>query len=171
MHVGATVYKRILLPTDGSASSMRAVLGGVALAQSCGASVVGVHVIPVPHEDRLEAWMHHDRHYAQRRQSLFDKFADQYLAFVASSAQAREVPCTCKKIHANAAWQAILKAAEEAGCDLIYMASHGWKGDEAQLPGSVTLKVLMHGNVPVLVHKGAGLPAPDTVSAAGALIG
>lgn len=82
--------------------------GGILFAKNIGATVVGLHVILVPHEDRLEAWMHHDPHHPER-----------------------------------------------AHCDLIDMASHGWKGDETQLPGCVTLKVLHHCKVPGLVHKPA----------------
>jgi nucleotide-binding universal stress UspA family protein len=147
------MYKHILLPTDGSALSRQAVASGILFAKNNDATVIGLHVIPVPHEDRLEAWMHHDPHYAQRQQALFDKFADEYLSFVTNSALAEEVPCTCKKVHATETWLAIVKTAEQARCDLIYMASHGWKGGEAQLLGSETLKVLHHSKVPVLVHK------------------
>lgn len=43
-------------------------------------------------------------------------------------------------------------AARQA-CDLIYVASHGWKGDCGQWPGSVTLEILRHSQVPVLVHE------------------
>lgn len=149
------MYKHILLPTDGSALSRQAVTSGILFAKNIGATVVGLHVIPVPHEDRLEAWMHHDPHYAERRQALFDKFADEYLSFIANSALAEEVLCTCKKVHAHEPYLAIVEAAGRTHCDLIYMASHGWKGDDAQLLGSVTLKVLHHCKVPVLVHKPA----------------
>jgi nucleotide-binding universal stress UspA family protein len=154
------MYKRILLPTDGSALSTKAVTSGILLAKECQASVVGVHVIPAPHEDRLEAWMHHDPQFAQRRQALFEKFADQYLALVADRAQSEQVACACKKIRANDPYLALLKTAEDEGCDLIYMASHGWKGDAAQMLGSVTLKVLLHSKVPVLVHTSADASAP-----------
>ena len=100
--------------------------------------------------------MHHDPHYAQHRQALFDKFADEYLAFISNSALAEGVPCICKKVKANQPFLAIVKMAEQARCDLIYMASHGWKGgEEAQLLGSQTVKVLHHSKVPVLVHKSA----------------
>jgi len=146
------MYKHILLPTDGSALSRQAVISGILFAKNIGATVVGLHVIPVPHEDQLEAWMHHDPHYAERRQALFDKFADEYLSFVANSALAEEVLCTCKKVSSHEPYRAIVKTAEQAHCDLIYMASHGWKGGEAQLLGSETLKVLYHSKVPVLVH-------------------
>lgn len=149
------MYKHILLPSDGSELSRQAVISAMLFAKNTGATVVGVHVVPVPHEDKLEAWMHHDPNYAERRQALFDKFADECLAFIANCALAQEVPCTCKKVNANEPYLAILKTAEQSRCDLIYMASHGWKGDDAQLLGSETLKVLHHSKVPVLVHKPA----------------
>lgn len=146
------MFKHILLPTDGSLLSQQAVAGGLALASECGASVVAVHVVPVPHVDQLEAWMHHDPQFANHRQALFDKFVDMYLAAVARSAQALKVPCECRKLAADEPYRAILEAAEQAGCDLIYMASHGWKG-AAHLLGSQTVKVLHFSQVPVLVHK------------------
>lgn len=149
------MYKHILLPTDGSELSRQAVTSGILFAKNTGATVVGIHVIPVLREDQLEAWMHHDPHYAQRQQQLFDKFADEYLSFVANSALAQEVPCVCKKVNADEPYLALLKTAAQLHCDLIYMASHGWKGDDAQLLGSETLKVLHHSKVPVLVHKPA----------------
>lgn len=149
------MYQRILLPTDGSILSRQAVAGGVLFAKHAGASVVGIHVVPVPHADQLEAWMHHDPHYAERRQALFEKFGDEYLAFIANCALAREVPAICRKANAREPWQAIVAAAEQEGCDLIYMASHGWKRGEAQLLGSQTVKVLHYSKVPVLVHKPA----------------
>ena len=68
------MYKHILLPTDGSELSRQAVTSGILFAKNTGATVVGVHVIPLLREDRLEAWTHHDPHYAERRQALFDKF-------------------------------------------------------------------------------------------------
>lgn len=147
------MYKRILLPTDGSLLSRQAVAGGILLAKNCGASVVALHVIPIPHADELEAWMHHDPLYAAHRQALFEKFADLYLAFAASSALAQQVPCVCHKVAANEPYAAILVAAEQSNCDLIYMASHGWKAGAAQLLGSQTVKVLHYSRIPVLVHK------------------
>lgn len=147
------MYKHILLPTDGSELSRQAVASGILFAKNTGATVVGIHVIPLLREDQLEAWAHHDPHYLQRRQQLFEKFADDYLSFVANSALAEEVPCKCIKASGEEPYIAILKAAFQSGCDLIYMASHGWKGDQAKMLGSETLKVLLHSKVPVLIHK------------------
>ncbi|HCE07627.1 MAG TPA: universal stress protein [Oxalobacteraceae bacterium] len=147
------MYKHILLPTDGSALSRQAIHSCMLFAKNTGATITGVHVIPALQPDQLEAWMHHDAHYGERRQALFERFADEYLAYIANSAQAEEIPCACKVLKAPEPYLAIVKAAEQARCDLIYMASHGWKGDSAQLLGSETLKVLMHSKIPVLVHK------------------
>lgn len=147
------MFKRILLPTDGSELSRQAVAGGIAFAKHCGAGVVALHVIPLPHPDLLEAWLHHDAQFADHRQALFEKFADLYLSFVANAAQALKVPCVCRKVTASEPYRAILEAAEEGKCDLIYMASHGWKGGAAQLLGSQTVKVLHYSPIPVLVHK------------------
>ncbi|KIF82514.1 universal stress protein [Noviherbaspirillum autotrophicum] len=147
------MYKHILLPTDGSELSEKAIASGVLLAKNIGATVVGVYVVTEPRQDQLEAWLHHDPHYAERRAALFEKFADEYLSFVSNSALAEEVPCTCKLVRASEPYQGIVDTAERSGCDLIIMASHGWKGDASQLLGSETIRVLVHSKVPVLVHK------------------
>jgi nucleotide-binding universal stress UspA family protein len=147
------MYQRILLPTDGSALSRKAITAGVHFARENGAAVIGVHVIPMLHDDQLEAWMHHDPHLVERRQALFDKFADDYLAFVTDSAKAARVPCSVYKVRAAEASAGILSAADDARCDLVFMASHGWRNDQAQLLGSATLKVLHFSKAPVLVHK------------------
>jgi nucleotide-binding universal stress UspA family protein len=149
----AIMYRHILLPTDGSALSRKAVASGVLFAKNIGASVIGLHAIPIPHDDHLEAWVHHDPQYAERRQALFEKMADEYLSFIANSALAEDVPCICKTVRADEPYKAIVKTAEQSRCELIYMASHGWKGDNAKLLGSETLKVLIHSKVLVLVHR------------------
>ncbi len=147
------MYKHILLPTDGSALSKNAIRSCILYAKNVSATVTGVHVVSVPHEDRLEAWAHHDVSYAVRRQALFEKFANEYLAYIANSALAEDVPCTCRLVYGNAPHMAIIKTAAQDRCDLIFMASHGWKGETPQLLGSETLKVLIHSRLPVLVHK------------------
>ena len=150
------MYKHILLPIDGSALSRQAIASAMLFAKNCGASVTALHVIPLPHEDLLEAWLHHDPGFAQRQQAMFDRLADEYLSFAANSALAEGIPCHCRKVQANEPWRAIVETAERQPCDLIYMASHGWQGGGERLPGSETLKVLEYCTVPVLVYKPAG---------------
>lgn len=152
------MYTRILLPSDGSAMSKLAVQGGIRFAKDNGAEAVGLHVVALPHAEQLDAWMHHAPQLVERRQALFDKFADEYLAFIAAIAQAEQVPCRVEKVRGADPATAIVRSAEAFGCDLIYMASHGWRGDRARMLGSETLKVVQESHVPVLVHKAPHLP-------------
>lgn len=155
------MYQRILLPTDGSRLSREAVAGGIAFAREIGAAVFGCHVIALPGEDQLEAWTHHDPQYAQRRQALFEKFADTYLEHIAGCAHAQGVPHTCTKMHGQQPHRELLALASSTECDLIYMAAHGWTGDESRWPGNVTLQMLEHSMVPVLIHKPGRVPPPS----------
>jgi nucleotide-binding universal stress UspA family protein len=50
-------------------------------------------------------------------------------------------------------YEAIVNVAEQKGCDLIMMASHGRRGIGALLIGSETQKVLTHSKIPVLVYR------------------
>lgn len=149
------MYKHILLPTDGSQLSRDAVVSGLRFAKQLNAIVTGIHVVPSPHADSLEAWLHRDPHYPEQRQALFEKFADECLSYVSASALAEQVTCTCRKVIAHEPYHAIIQTAELLHCDMIYMASHGWKGANAQFLGSETLKVLHHSPIPVFVYKPA----------------
>ena len=146
------MYKHILLPTDGTALSGRAIAAGIRLAQSLGASVLGVHVVPQPHDDQLAAWMHHDPHHVERWQALLEKYADDYLKQLSEAAKAQNVRCDCLTLRGSDPAGVIVRAAATHRCDLVYMASHGWT-QSGGVPGSVAMRVLIESEVPVLVHK------------------
>jgi nucleotide-binding universal stress UspA family protein len=63
------------------------------------------------------------------------------------------VPCDVVQLESDAPYGVIIKTAENRGCDLIAMASHGRRGISAIVLGSETLKVLTHSKVPVLVYR------------------
>jgi nucleotide-binding universal stress UspA family protein len=84
---------------------------------------------------------------------MFDKFADEDLADITAAATSQHVPCTVIKVRSADVASSIVLAAEDMACDLIFMASHGHKGDKAAMLGSETIKVLQGSKVPVLVHK------------------
>ena len=63
------------------------------------------------------------------------------------------VSCETIQVESGQPHQAILAAAEDKGCDLIAMASHGRRGMSAILLGSETVKVLTHSKIPVLVFR------------------
>ena len=145
------MFKHILIPTDGSDLSLKAVLYGVQLAKSCGAKVTGLTVaepyrvvavdavlIPLDEED-----------YEERSRSASDKALEQ----VKIAADAAGVTCeTVREVH-DQPYRAIIDAAQALNCDLIVMASHGRRGISALLLGSETAKVLTHSTVPVLVYR------------------
>jgi nucleotide-binding universal stress UspA family protein len=147
------MYKRILVPTDGSALSRKAARAAILFAKETGASIVALHVMPAPAPDELEAWAHHDPNYADHRARLFQKFADLYLQFVSAIAASAGVACDTRLVAGSEPYRAIVDTAQSEHCDLVFMAAHGVKGDSAQVPGGETLKVLIHSKVPVLVHK------------------
>jgi nucleotide-binding universal stress UspA family protein len=144
------MFKNILIPTDGSELSQRAVHMAVSLAKLHGARLTGIHVIPDYH--LLIAYEGaFDPVTEERIEEEAKARAQNYLDFVRKSAQDAGVPCDTVCETSDHPYDAILKAAEARHCDLIVMTSHGRKGLAAVLLGSETRKVLTHTRIPVLV--------------------
>ncbi len=145
------MYKRILLPTDGSDASRRAVLSGVDFARSMGAEVVAMTATPAFHAFTTRADMLEQtpEEYAQSSRERGQRMLDE----VAAVARDAGVPCTSVQRVSDNPYEAIISAARENRCDLIVMASHGHRGIKGLLLGSETQKVLVHSAIPVLVHR------------------
>ena len=144
------MFKHILIPTDGSDLSQKAIRTGVELARFHAARVTGVHAIPDYHlmiayegvfdsvtEDRIEKE-------ARTR-------AASYLEYIETACRAAGVPCLTVCETSDHPYAAILKVAESQQCDLILLHSHGRKGLAAVLLGSETRKVLTYSKIPVMV--------------------
>lgn len=144
------MFKNILIPTDGSEQSQRAIRTGVELAKLHGARVTGVHVIPDYH--LLIAYEGaFDPVTEERIEEEAKARADTYLGFMRETAGEAGVACSTHCETSDHPYDAILKTADTNDCDLILMTSHGRKGLAAVLLGSETRKVLTHAKVPVLV--------------------
>ncbi len=144
------MFKNILVPTDGSEQSQRAVRIAAELAKLHGAGLTGIHVIPDYH--LLIAYEGaFDPVTEERIEEEAKTRAQSYLEFVKQTAAAVGVSCDTICETSDHPYEAILKAAEARRCDLIVMTSHGRKGLAAVLLGSETRKVLTHAKVPVLV--------------------
>ena len=147
------MYRRILIPTDGSAISRKAVKHGITLAKSLGATVVGFFA---PEDYRAimyteympAALVSQDEFEAQAR-----KAADKQLAVVQKAAAAAGVAFESHWMISVAPWEAIIEAARKKRCDLICMGSHGRTGLAGLVLGSTAMKVLTHTKVPVLVTR------------------
>ena len=146
------MYKHILVPTDGTKLSARAVRAAVALAKTCGAKITGVYVIP-PYVPPVysEGMLYMADIGPQRHKELMAKAAKKALDAVAAEARRGGVGSSTASPLADQPWVGILKMARAKGCDLIVMASHGRRGIAGLLLGSETTKVLTHSKIPVLV--------------------
>jgi nucleotide-binding universal stress UspA family protein len=145
------MYKHILLPTDGSELSARAVRDGIQLAKEIGARVTAVHVTPpfYPSEMTPSALTAHaHEHEAKSKES-----AKRALGAAEDVARAAGVPCATLHRVSDGPFEEIIQVATESGCDLIFMASHGRRGISALIHGSQTQGVLTHSKIPTLVYR------------------
>lgn len=146
------MYRRILLPTDGSALCDSAVKKGIEFAKFAGASVVGFHAVPAtsyliyteagPSDVLAEQF---ERDALARGERLVKALEEQ--------AHAAGVVSESLTLVNDHPWEGIVEAANQRDCDLIFMASHGRRGLSALLLGSETTKVLTHSKIPVLVYR------------------
>lgn len=144
------MFKSILIPTDGSELSQRAVQAAMELAQLHRARVTAVHVVPDYH--LLIAYEGaFDPVTEERIEQEAKTRAESYLAYVRARARDAGVDCDTVCETSDHPYDAILKTADAHRCDLIVMTSHGRKGLAAVLLGSETRKVLTHARIPVLV--------------------
>jgi nucleotide-binding universal stress UspA family protein len=147
------MFKHVLIPTDGSELSVRAVQAGVMFAKALGAKVTGLfamaqypivgygEVTAVP-LFTLEEFLQEEK-----------KQAHKILVNLKKAAQEAGVDCETYSIVNDTPYKAIIETATQKGCDVIFMASHGRRGLGALVLGSETNKVLTHSKIPVLVYR------------------
>jgi nucleotide-binding universal stress UspA family protein len=146
------MYRHILIPTDGSELSHRAVQHGLSLAKSVGAKVTALtvegsfNVYDVPASKVYEMSGSFAEHVERTK-----AHAEKILNGVAEEARSAGVTCDTVQVERDNPYEAIIETAKQRGCDLIVMASHGRSGISAIVLGSVTTKVLTHTQIPVLV--------------------
>ena len=145
------MYKHLLVATDGSRLSGKAVTHAIALAQALTAKLTAFYASPEYPLPVLADGMVYDPMSKQDYAKLANKEADRILSAVQVKAEAGGVACDLLHAFDNAPWQAILAAAKKAKCDAIVMASHGRRGITALLLGSETQKVLTHSKLPVII--------------------
>jgi nucleotide-binding universal stress UspA family protein len=145
------MYQRILIATDGSTLSKKAVRSGIGLAKSVGAELVAVNVIPRYPISYFEgAITVSPDHIAKTEKKWADK-GQEVVDGVCGSARAEGLKCKAVIVRSDLVAEAILSTAKKNKCDLIVMASHGRKGIKRVLLGSETQQVLTHSEIPVLV--------------------
>lgn len=145
------MYKRILVATDGSTLSKKAVSNAVALAQLSGAELVALKVVPRYPQSYFEGGLtlplseinKIEKQWAAQGQAVVDA--------VVKTAKTKGVAAKAVVVKSDLISEAIIGTAKKNKCDLIVMASHGRKGIKRLLLGSETQQVLTHSHTPVLV--------------------
>lgn len=151
------MYKKIMVPTDGSELARQAVDAAIDYAKVSGAGIVAFSVAqPYPIVPAVDGAMMLDP--AIDSEEL-QHLAQQAVEEVARAAKAAMVPCETHTSLSFLPYEEIIRAADEYKCDVIFMASHGRRGLSRLLAGSQTQKVLAYSHIPVLVLRPA-LPAP-----------
>ena len=145
------MYQRILVPTDGSTLSKKAVKSAIEMAAVAGADLVALYVVPrypvsyfeggisVPDSEIART----EKQWAEKGQAVVDAVQK---AALAEGVKARGVLARSDLVA-----ESVIATAKKHRCDLIVMASHGRKGIKRVLLGSETQHVLTHSKLPVLV--------------------
>jgi nucleotide-binding universal stress UspA family protein len=146
------MYRKILIPTDGSELCRSAALKGIEYARETGAEIVAFHAIPAtsymlytesgPSDLMVEQ-------FEKEAKARGERLTSEIVQFAKEAEVKSEVLCLSN----DHPWEGIIEAAQTKNCDLIFMASHGRKGLSALLLGSETTKVLTHTKIAVLVYR------------------
>jgi nucleotide-binding universal stress UspA family protein len=147
------MFRHILLPTDGSRLSERAVRLGIRFAAKSRARVTALHVTPAFRAFADEGFAPLSPVLRKRLEDQARARAVKILDAIAREARLRKVRCATVTVASDLAYQEIIGTARRKKCDLILMASHGRRGLSSLLLGSETQKVLLHSKVPVLVMR------------------
>jgi len=146
------MYKKILIATDGSELATRGLVHGLDLAKN-----LGVPVTIINTTEPWSAFVIADELKAQipnpieHFEDIADNTSEKILADAKELATERGVSCDCIHIRDKHPAEGILEAAISKTCDLIVMASHGRRGVQKIILGSVANQVLANSSIPVLI--------------------
>jgi nucleotide-binding universal stress UspA family protein len=148
------MFKKILIPTDGSPLSTQAANAGVCFARSVGAEVVALHVTQpfaatIGFDGMAAAYAITDEDYEKASAEQ----AQRYLKHIHDRAETAGVRSISRAVSNFNVADGIVQACVDNGCDLIFIGSHGRSGLSRLLLGSVTAKVLSMAHVGVLVYR------------------
>ena len=145
------MYKRILIATDGSELSDKAVESGLSLAALTGATVIALKVVPRYPRSYFEGGLPVDASDIRRIEKQWSDAAQAMVDAIKDKGETQGLTVKAIVAKSDLVAEAVISAAKKHKCDLIVMASHGRKGIKRLLLGSETQHVLTHSHIPVLV--------------------
>jgi len=141
------VFKRVLIPIDGSNYSLEAGEFGIKLAKGYGMEVLALHVID---ETALASLSRLVRKGEEELRGDLQREGENCLNYMAELA-ARAGVQLHRLIEEGTPHRAIVEVAEREGVDLILIGKVGRRGPRRILIGSVTERVIESAKCPVLV--------------------
>jgi nucleotide-binding universal stress UspA family protein len=147
------MHKHILIATDGSELATKAVSHGLGVAKQLGAKVTIVTGTELWSVLEMTRHAHDSKNPLEAYEQIAAAHAQDVLSTATALAQKAGVPFETVHMKDLKPAEAIVAAAEKAGCDLIVMASHSRTGVNKFLLGSVTSRVLALTTIPVLVYR------------------
>jgi nucleotide-binding universal stress UspA family protein len=147
------MFKHLLVPVDGSQLSLDTVARAVSFAAEAGARITFFYAKPEYPVAFYGEGALIDPTTPEKFAAMADQQAQDILARCTAVAQAGDVASDSLAATSDIPYEAIIAAAEQSACDLVFMASHGRRGISGLLLGSETQKVLTHSKIPVLVYR------------------
>ena len=145
------MFKTILVPTDGSALAEKAVHAAVEMAKDTRGRIIGLAVAePYPYPSMADEGVLPDA--AAQDNELLAR-AQTYVDRIKSVAEQAGVPCEILVALAADPAMEIIETAARHGCNGVFMASHGRRGFQKLVLGSVTQKVMTHSTLPIVVFR------------------
>ena len=145
------MYQRILIATDGSPLSRKAVDSGIEMARLTGAQIVVLKVVPRYPVSYFEGGISLPVSNIATMEKQWTEAAQAVVATVKAKAEAQGIKTKGVTHTSDLVAETIISIAKKNKCDLIVMASHGRRGLKRVLMGSETMHVLTHSHVPVLI--------------------
>jgi nucleotide-binding universal stress UspA family protein len=145
------MYKKVLVTTDGSALSKKAITHAIGLCATTGAQLLALRVTPRYAQTYFEGSIPLSAAEVSNIEKRWSDAANDTLQAVVKQGTAKGVTVKPVVVKSDIVSDAIIAAARKNKVDLIVMASHGRRGLKRLLLGSETQQVLTHSNTPVLV--------------------
>ncbi len=145
------MYTRILVATDGSKLSKKAVDSAIQLAALCGAELIALKVVPRYPQSYFEGSIPLSADDVARVEKQWADDGQSVLDGVKKAAESKGVKVKAVLAKSDVVSDALIAGAKKHKADIIVMASHGRKGVKRLLLGSEMQQVLTHSEIPVLV--------------------
>lgn len=145
------MFQHILLPTDGSQLSRDTAERAVAFAKAANATITAFYAKPVGRPENFGELV--EPVVLERLATGAEGKSKEYLGFIKKLCKDAGVECTAISVVSDTPWEAIIDAADDHDCDLIFMSKHGRGSLSSLLLGSETYRVLTHSSIPVLVYR------------------